>query len=311
VRALLAGELRRVLARRMVRVLALLAVAGVAVAGVATFLNTEHLTAAELQARRDDAAARRAACMAAPPPPPDGRVRGPGEPPPPVDPAAKQEFCRFTAGHVDDSRFKLRSLKGILQGTTAPLVVVAWLIGASVIGSDWQSRTITTILTWEPRRARVLLAKAVACIVVASVFAVVAQVVLAASLLPAAYLHGTTEGTGGGWLGSVVGVLGRGTALVAIATAVGFSVASIGRNTAAALGIGFAYFLVIENVVGNFLEDFRRWLVLGNAIVLVSGENSGGEVSGRSVVAAGLYLTAVGIVLLAAATTVFRRRDVA
>jgi hypothetical protein len=88
-------------------------------------------------------------------------------------------------------------------------------------------------------------------------------------------------------------------------------VASIGRNTAAALGIGFAYFLVIENVVGSFLEDFRRWLILGNAIVLVSGEDSGGEVIGRSVVVAALYLTAVGIGLLAVATAVFRRRDVA
>ncbi len=188
---------------------------------------------------------------------------------------------------------------------------MAWLIGASVIGSDWQSRTITTLLTWEPRRARVLLAKAFACIVVASVFAVLAQALLSAALLPAALAHGTTEGTGGDWLRSVFGVLFRGSGLVAIAAAVGFSVASIGRNTAAALGIGFAYFLVIENVVGSFLEDFRRWLVLGNAIVLVSGENSGGEVFGRSVLAAGAYLTAVAITLLAAATLVFRRRDVA
>ncbi len=214
-------------------------------------------------------------------------------------------------GQVDDPRFKLTSLKGILQGTTAPLVVVAWLIGASLIGSDWQSRTITTVLTWEPRRTRVLLTKAFACVVVASLFAVVTQLVLSAALLPAAYLHGTTAGADGDWLVSVLGVLLRGTGLVAIAAAVGFSVASIGRNTAAALGIGFAYFLVIENVVGSFLEDFRRWLVLGNAIVLVSGENSGGEVVGRSVLAAGAYLTAVAITLLAAATLVFRRRDVA
>ncbi len=217
----------------------------------------------------------------------------------------------FTEGHVEDGRFRLRSLKGILQGTTAPLIVVAWVIGASVIGSDWQSRTITTVLTWEPRRARVLLTKAFACIVVAAAFAVLAQALLGLALLPATYLHGTTAGAGGDWFRSVLGVLLRGTGLVAIAAAVGFSVASIGRNTAAALGIGFAYFLVIENVVGSFLEDFRRWLVLGNAIVLVSGQDSGGEVIGRSVPVAALYLTAVAIGLLAVATMVFRRRDVA
>ena len=307
---LAAGELRRVLARRMLRVLALLAVAGIALAGVLTFLNTEHVTRAELAARRQQAAARVAACETGGDiPGVDGRPFG-GDLPPPGSPARK-EFCGFAAGQVDDPRFRLTSLKGVLQGTTAPLVVVAWLIGASVIGSDWQSRTITTVLTWEPRRARVLLTKAFSCVVVASVFALLTQGLLSAALLPAAHLHGTTAGADGDWFLSVLGVLLRGTGLVAIAAAVGFSVASIGRNTAAALGIGFAYFLVIENVVGSFLEDFRRWLILGNAIVLVSGRDSGGDVFGRSVLVAALYLTAVGIGLLAVATLVFRRRDVA
>jgi ABC-2 type transport system permease protein len=304
--ALAAGELRRVLARRMVRVLALLAVLGIAVTGVLTFLNTEHISSAELAARRQAAAARVAACLAGGELP---QVEGRDGPPPGTP--RTENFCRFVVGGVDDPRFKLRSLKGIMQGTTAPLVVVAWLIGASVIGSDWQTRTMTTVLTWEPRRVRVLLTKAFACIVVACAFAVLFQGLLGAALLPATYLHGTTAGTGGDWGRTLLGVLGRGTGLVAVAAAVGFSVASIGRNTAAALGIGFAYFLVIENVVGSFLEGFRRWLILGNAIVLVSGKDGGGDVFGRSVVVAALYLTAVGIGLLAVATLVFRRRDVA
>ena len=302
--ALASGELRRVLARRMVKVLALLAVAGIALAGLLTFLNTAHVSDSEMARRRQAADARVAACVAGGPLPRVGDTPPPGK-------ARTEEFCRFAVGQVDDPRFKLTQVKGVLQGTTGPLVVVAWLIGASVIGSDWQTRTVTTVLTWEPRRARVLLTKAFACIVVASVFALLAEGLLDLALLPAAYLHGTTAGAGGAWVRSVLGVVGRGTGLVAIAAAIGFSVASIGRNTAAALGIGFAYFLVIENVVGSFLEGFRRWLLLGNAIVLVSGENSGGEVTGRSVIAAAIYLTAVGIALLAVATAVFRRRDVA
>ena len=304
--ALFAGELRRVLARRMLKVLALLAVAGIALTGILTFVNTEHATRQEMAALRQAADARVAACVAGQVPKLERDGRGG-----PPEGVPRDEFCKFATGRVDDPRFKLRSLKGILQGTTAPLVVVAWLIGASVIGSDWQSRTITTVLTWEPRRVRVLLTKALACIVVATAFALLAQALLSAALLPAGYLHGTIAGTGGTWGRSVAGVILRGTALVAIATAVGFSVASVGRNTAAALGIGFAYFLVIENVVGSLLEDFRRWLLLGNAIVLVSGENSGGEVFGRSVVVAAIYLTVVAVGLLVAATILFTRRDVA
>jgi hypothetical protein len=96
------------------------------------------------------------------------------------------------------------------------------------MGSDWQTRSMTTVLTWEPRRVRVLLTKAFACIVVACLFGLLAQALLGAALVPSAYLHGTTAGTGGTWGRSVLGVLGRGSALVAVAAAVGFSVASIG-----------------------------------------------------------------------------------
>ena len=303
-KGLLVGEVQRVLARRMVRVLALLGAAAIVFACVLTFLNTEKVTEAEMASRRRAVEAQVDACIEA------GRVR------PPLAPEERhvpiEDACQFRAGaSVEDPRFRLRQLRGIYQGTTAPLVVVGWLIGASSIGADWQSRTITTLLTWEPRRMRVLLAKVLAAVLVAAAFALAAQAFVAGALAPSLIAHGTTEGTNGVWLRSLSGVLGRGTALVAVATAIGFSVASIGRNTAAALGIGFGYFVILENAVGGFLAGFRRWLLLGNAIVWVSGENGGGEVSGRSVVAAGVFLTAVaaGLVLLAA--MFFRRRDVA
>lgn len=293
---LLAGELRRVLARRLVRVMAVLAMAGIAVAGVLVFANTEPLDDSEVAARRRAAQHRVEQCLRDP--------RGSSV-------EHHDDFCRHgPAAQVDDPRFRLGDLDGILQGTTAPLVVVAWLIGASAIGADWQSRTLTTLLTWEPRRLRVLLAKALACVVVAAAFAVAAQALLGAALFPSALLHGTTEGTGSTWARAVAGVVGRGTILVAVAAVVGFSVASIGRNTAAALGLGFAYFVVVENVVGTFVEGLRRWLLLGNAIVLVSGQNQGGEVGGRSVVAAAIFLTVVAVTLLGGAAAVFVRRDV-
>jgi hypothetical protein len=302
---LFAGELQRVLSRRLVRVLAILAVVGVAVAGVLVFLNTQKADPGVVAAGRRAAQARFAQCqrsqVARAPVAPDAKAR-------PGGPDGSAVPCRST---YHDPRFRLSRLRGILQGTSAPLIVVGFLIGASVIGADWQSRTVTTLLTWEPRRARVLLTKALACVVVAAAFALAVDLLTAGALLPSAWLHGTTAGTGGAWLRSVGGVVLRGMAVVSIATVIGFAVASIGRNTAAALGIGFAYFLVVENVVGSLVADVRRWLLLGNAIVLISGKDGGGEVAGRSVVAAALFLTAVAVVLLAGATVVFARRDVA
>lgn len=305
-KGLLAGEVQRVLARRMLRVLALFGVAALAVAGVLTFVNTDDVTEAEMDARHAEVRAQVQACIQA-------RQGLPDRPPLPGErQASVEEACQFRAGRsLEDPRFHLRRLKGVYQGTTAPLVVVGWLIGASAIGADWQSRTITTLLTWEPRRVRVIVAKVLAAVLVAVAFTLVAQALVAGALAPSAALHGTTAGTGGTWSRSLAGVLARGTTLVAVATAIGFAVASIGRNTAAALGIGFGYFVVLENAVGGFLADYRRWLLLGNAIVWVSGENGGGDVGGRSVIAAGLFLVAVALGLVAAATVLFQRRDVA
>jgi hypothetical protein len=103
----------------------------------------------------------------------------------------------------------------------------------------------------------------------------------------------------------------RGMAMTAMAAGMGFSIAAVAKTTAAALGAGFGYIVVVENVVGRFLEGWRRWLFLGNTIVFVGGHNSGGGVPGRSVLAAGLFLTAVTAAMLAIAAGIFRRRDVA
>ncbi|MGI9023404.1 MAG: ABC transporter permease subunit [Acidimicrobiales bacterium] len=306
--ALLAGELRRLLSRRMIRVLALLAVAGIALGGVLTFLSTEKVSDAALRQRAVDAQVRLDQCLRGVGPPPatpnpKDNTLGPG--------ADRDDLCRYRFDRVSDDRFKLEDLTDILKVITAPLVIVAWVIGSSSIGAEWQARSIATLLTWEPRRARVLLAKILASVIVACVFALLTWALLSAALLPSAFLHGTTANTGGDWGRSLAAVVGRGTLMIAIATAIGFAVASIGRNTAAALGVGFAYFLVIENVVGNFLAGFRRWLILGNSIVLIDGKDGGGDVAGRSVLAAGIYLTSVAVVLFAVATVLFRRRDVA
>jgi hypothetical protein len=41
-------------------------------------------------------------------------------------------------------------------GTSLVLSSVGWMLGASAIGADWHAGHVTTILTWEPRRGRVL-----------------------------------------------------------------------------------------------------------------------------------------------------------
>lgn len=313
--ALLAGELRRTLARRLVKVVFASLAIGIVVAGTVTFLKTHAESQAAYLAKVAAAAAANAraaqaggsgnvaGCPSGPNGAPVIQSNGPGGP----------VSCGPVLVSVNDPRFHLTDLKGILDVITAPLVLLAVLIGASVIGAEWPSRTITTILTWEPRRLRVFAAKLLSALVVCLALALASMVALGAVLMPSALLHGTTMGTTGAWWWSLAGVGWRSLAMVGVGTMVGFSIASVGRNTAAALGVLFAYVIVIENVAVAFLHGLRRWLLVGNAFVFVSG-NPGDfprGVQGRSVTVAGVYLLAIAVSLYIIAAVVFQRRDVA
>ena len=76
-------------------------------------------------------------------------------------------------------------------------------------------------------------------------------------------------------------------------------------------GIGFGYIIVLENILAGSVERWRKWLLLGNVIVLVSGQDDGADVTGRTVAGAAVFLTLVAVTLLVAAATAFRTRDLA
>jgi ABC-type transport system involved in multi-copper enzyme maturation permease subunit len=216
---------------------------------------------------------------------------------------------RHEVGIAVDRRFHLTGLTGALKGTSPVFVIVCWLLGASFIGADWHSGTVPTLLTWDPRRVRVILAKLVAC--VAAVFALVIalQAILGGALALAAALRGTTEGTGAAWVRQTVGVGIRVGALSSIGAAIGFAIASVARNSAAALGVGFGYIVIVENLIRGLRPHWERWLVGDNAAVFITGRNAGLSFE-RSVFEAGLLLAAYASALVVVAVTAFRARDV-
>src|SRR5205085_2354119 len=80
------------------------------------------------------------------------------------------------------------------------------------------------------------------------------------ALLPALLAHSAPLTTvEPGWA-TVAGVVARGTVLAMLGAAMGFALAAIGRNTAVALGVGFAYVVVLENILGSSIAGWRRWL---------------------------------------------------
>ena len=64
------------------------------------------------------------------------------------------------------------------------LLIGAVVGGASMIGAEWRAGTFVTLLTWQPDRRRVAIAKLLACGIVATAVAVVLQVLFTAAFLP-------------------------------------------------------------------------------------------------------------------------------
>ena len=206
--------------------------------------------------------------------------------------------------------YDLVGLPDVLMGTSLVLVSVAWILGASAIGADWHAGHVTTILTWEPRRGRVMIAKIAASLASVFVVTLLIQALLGAALAGAAAGAGSTAGADGAWLAESAGVALRVALLSTIFAGFGFGLASAGRNTAVALGVGFGYLVIVENLVRGLRPQWTPWLLTDNAGLFIVDSPIDFPMLGRSTVGAGLYLAAVGAVLLLAASGLFRTRDV-
>jgi ABC-2 type transport system permease protein len=306
---LVVAELQRITARRLVRVTVLVAAVGIALGGLAAFAFSGSLSEEGYQRRVEEASARQVAqdnqietCLRA-------HDVGPGDEI--SDEISEQCFPEEGPAGVDDPRFRRQRLEGVLHGVTGTLAIIGWALGASLVGAEFASRSMTTLLTWETRRGRVFVAKAVAAVATMSLFALAVLVLVALAMWPALALHGAPLQPDDPALTSLAGDIARGVALTALASGIGFAIATIGRNTAIALGVGFGYIVILENILGSSLERWRQWLVLGNAIVLVSGNDEGGDIPGRTVVGAAVFLTVVTVAMLAVAAGTFRTRDLA
>jgi ABC-type transport system involved in multi-copper enzyme maturation permease subunit len=206
--------------------------------------------------------------------------------------------------------YDLVGLPDVLMGTSLVLVSVGWILGASAIGADWHAGHVTTILTWEPRRGRVMLAKIAASLTSVFVVSLVIQALLGAALAVAAASSGSTAGADATWLAESAGVALRVALLSTIFAGFGFGLASAGRNTAVALGVGFGYLVIVENLVRGLRPQWTPWLLTDNAGLFIVDSPIDFPLLARSTVGAGLYLAAVGAVLLLVASGLFRTRDV-
>ncbi|MGE5460443.1 MAG: hypothetical protein ACM3WR_07440 [Solirubrobacterales bacterium] len=209
-----------------------------------------------------------------------------------------------------NERFDLTGLTDVFLGTSLILTLVGWTLGASSIGAEWHAGTVPTLLTWEPRRARVLGIKAAAALASVFLLSLAMQAVLGGALALVAATRGSTGGADGAWLVEIVGVTLRSAALATFGASVGFAFASVGRNTAGALGVAFGYFVVLERLVRGIWPEWSEWLIGENASRFILARGSDLPYLARSTSGAGLYLLSVAALLLLAAGVIFRTHDV-
>lgn len=153
-------------------------------------------------------------------------------------------------------------------------------------------------------------AKLVAAGALAFTLAVGLQLLLGVALLPAGLLRGTTQGIDGDWMRSLSGVGLRVAGVSLVGALIGFSIAAISRNTAAALGIAFGYFAIFENAIRGLRPRWTPWLLGDNLAVVITNQPQTFPLVDRSTLGAATLVGCYTLTLLVAAVASFRRRDI-
>jgi hypothetical protein len=297
-------ELRRLTSRRLFKALTILALLGFVIAGTILFFQSDDSpeAIADVEAERQAAVSN---CIT------DMRniESAGGEGLPPEARTDPEGFCRRQTA-PSDPRFRYEDLTEVLAGLALPLMMLGWLMGASSMGAEWHNRTITSLLTWEPRRVRALVVKMLVAAAVVWAWVALLQVAFLLALYPAAAFRGSLEGLDASWWAEVAGLLARAGLLGAFAAVLGLSIATVGRNTAAALGVGFVYLAVVENLIRAFKPQWANWLIGDNVSLFITGTEGVAPLD-HSWIAAGLLLLAYGAAIFLGALVFFRRAEVA
>lgn len=212
--------------------------------------------------------------------------------------------------------------RSLLGPITFVLPLMAFVIGASYIGADAKTGMLEQLLTWEPRRLRLIAARLVSLIVGVAILAMALAVFLIVLLYGLAAVTGTTSGTSGEFWGNVAVIVGRTGLAAGLFAAFGFGITLLINNSIGSI-VGFViYWFVVETfLVSAFLPRLSPYLPIGNADAFASGsdvERIEGSVFSdnfdfvysHSYLVAGLILSAWVAVSILGATVIFARRDI-
>ena len=201
--------------------------------------------------------------------------------------------------------------EGFLLVGAIYLAIGAAICGASVAGAEWTWGTITTWLTWEPRRGRLHLARNASAGILAFLIGFGLQMLFVAAALPAVLAHGNTDGVDGDWWLALASAMLRISFMTALVAVLALNIATIGRNTTAALVALSVWMIALEGLVRGLRPGLARFLVTENVATLVPWRAMEGVEFHRGPTLALVTVLAYLGVIVGATTLLFARRDVA
>jgi hypothetical protein len=313
----LRAELSRLFARRFTRLMLVAVVLVLGIVGAVTASETHRPTAAQVEHAESAAAESRHECEQAQTADQPGAMLPDGFD---CDQITSRDYLRY----VLDFREEMPELLLVLAGL---LALFGYLVGASVVGVEWSSGGMTNLLLWRSQRVRLLLGKLTAV----ALGVLLAGIVLIGAWLATIWLIARYRGTfsqltQGFWISLGLDAA-RGLATALCAALLGAALASLGRRTAAALGVVLGYVVVWE--IGARLimmmlrvvpDEFMvssyvvalldKEYVVNECVEIASGVGGGcGEVIPWS---AGLGVVGgLTLFVIVVAAWSFRRRDVA
>lgn len=164
-----------------------------------------------------------------------------------------------------------RELLGNAPGVITTVAVLLMLAGATFVGADWASGSMSNQLLFEPRRTAVWAAKATAVGLAGVAVGLVGQLVYWAGIYLVAAQRGIEPPPA--LRDDVAWMLARGTFVIALAAVAGLAMTMLFRSTVATLGILFAVavagtFVVAALPVGG---DNERYMVHANVGAVIQG----------------------------------------
>lgn len=233
------AELSRLVARRFVQLMAVLLIAAFGVTVATTVASSHQPTTSEWQqAEREVEQA-------------EARIEQVRE-----DCERREVSAAFCDAYtereprVEDYLFGVfvfsQEITGLIYFMIAFLALFAFLVAASFVGAELNSGGMTNLLLWRPQRLLVLGTKLGTVLAGVLALSLVASVLYIGAFYAIAEVGGVPGDLDGEFWRDLTLTVVRGLGFILFAAAIGFGAATLGRHTAAALGLIATYAIVWE-----------------------------------------------------------------